>query len=120
MIGYTIFGSNDYPKALAFYDALLGEVGGKRMMDLGDGTLYGFAQGPMFGVRKPFDGKAATAGNGTMIAFNAGSKEKVDLIHAKALSLGGTCEGPPGARSENFYAAYFRDLDGNKMCAFAM
>ncbi len=121
MIGYTIFGTNDYPKALEFYDELLAEAGGKRVMDLGEGTLYGFAQGPMFGVRKPYDGKSATAGNGTMIAFNAGSKEKVDLLHAKALSLGGTCEGPPGPRGDSgFYAGYFRDLDGNKMCAFNM
>ena len=120
MIGYTVFGSNDHPRALEFYDKLFSDVGGKRVMDMGDLVLYGFAQGPMFGIGKPYNKQAATAGNGTMISFNAGSKEKVDLIHARALSLGGACEGKPGPRSDNFYAAYFRDLDGNKMCAFSM
>jgi catechol 2,3-dioxygenase-like lactoylglutathione lyase family enzyme len=120
MIGYTTFGTNNYEKALDFYDKLLGEVGGKRVMDVGKLVLFGFAQGPMFGVAQPHNGQPATPGNGTMISFNAGAKEKVDIIHAKALSLGGSCEGRPGDRGGGFYGAYFRDLDGNKMCAFVM
>jgi catechol 2,3-dioxygenase-like lactoylglutathione lyase family enzyme len=120
MIGYTILGTNKYEQALAFYDALLAEIGGKRMMDLGEGTLYGFAKGPTFGIRKPYDKNAANVGNGTMIALNVGSQEKVDLVHARALALGGSCEGKPGPRGGGFYGAYFRDLDGNKLCAYVM
>jgi predicted lactoylglutathione lyase len=70
-----------------------------------------------FGLTKPFDGKPATVGNGVMVALAARDKAQVDRLHALALSLGGTCEGPPGPRGEGFYAAYFRDLDGNKFCA---
>jgi predicted enzyme related to lactoylglutathione lyase len=120
MIGYTTVGANDYGKALEFYDTLFGVIGGKRVMDMGDLVLYGFSQGAMFGVIKPYDKKAATCGNGTMIALNVGSKEKVHAVYDMARKLGGADEGPAGPRSDNFYAAYFRDLDGNKLCAFSM
>ena len=66
------------------------------------------------------DGKPATVGNGMMVALAASSKEQVDAIYKKALELGGTDEGKPGPRGGNFYAAYFRDLDGNKLNAFFM
>ena len=76
----------------------------------------------MFGVGKPYDGQAATFGNGTMIALVMDERAKVDALHDKAVALGGKCEGKPGVRGEEgpqaFYAAYFRDLDGNKLCAF--
>jgi predicted lactoylglutathione lyase len=120
MIGYTTIGTNNYDKATAFYDQLLGAVGGKRVMDFGSMVLYGFAQGAMFGVTTPFDKAKATAGNGAMIALNVGAKDKVHAIYDLALKLGGKDEGPVGARSDNFYAGYFRDLDGNKLCAFSM
>ena len=68
----------------------------------------------------PFDGKPMSVGNGVMAAFAAKDKEQVDRVHKLALSLGGTCEGPPGQRSPQFYAAYFRDPDGNKLNAFVM
>jgi predicted lactoylglutathione lyase len=71
-------------------------------------------------VIKPFDGKAATVGNGTMVALVMDSKEKVNALHKKAMELGGTDEGAPGPRGEGFYAGYFRDLDGNKLNAFFM
>jgi len=74
----------------------------------------------MFSVCKPFDGKAATAGNGTMVAIQVDAKDKVDALHKKALELGGKDEGPVGARGDNFYAGYFRDLDGNKLNVFTM
>ncbi len=90
MIGYTTIGASDMGRALAFYDAFLAELGGKRVMETGNGQLYGFAQGPLFGVTKPFDGKVQNCGNGNMIALRCPSKEKVDEMHAKALSLGGT------------------------------
>ncbi|HOY80027.1 MAG TPA: VOC family protein [Hyphomonadaceae bacterium] len=120
MIGYTTIGAKDIDKALAFYDAILGELGGKRVMEMKNGQLYGFAQGPLFGVTKPFDGAAQHCGNGNMIALRGPSREKVDELHAKALKLGGADEGKPGDRGGGFYGGYFRDLDGNKLCIFTM
>jgi catechol 2,3-dioxygenase-like lactoylglutathione lyase family enzyme len=98
MIGYTTIGTKDLTKALAFYDTLLGELGGKRVMETKNGQLYGFAQGPLFGVTKPFNGDDQHCGNGNMIALRCPSKEKVGEVYAKALSLGGVDEGAPGER----------------------
>ncbi len=120
MIGYTTIGANDLDKALAFYDPLMEVVGGRRAMEIDNGQLYGFSQGAFFGVVTPFDKKAATAGNGTMIALSVGSNDKVDAAHAKAIELGAADEGEPGLRTDNFYGAYFRDPDGNKICVFHM
>jgi catechol 2,3-dioxygenase-like lactoylglutathione lyase family enzyme len=120
MIGYTTIGASDIDKALAFYDALLADLGGKRVMETRNGQLYGFAQGPLFGVTKPFDGAKQNCGNGNMIALRCPNREKVGEMHAKALSLGGKDEGAPGERGGGFYGAYFRDLDGNKLCVFTM
>jgi predicted lactoylglutathione lyase len=124
MIGYVTVGTNDLDKARDFYAALLATVGAKELMRFETGaTILGpsFAQ-PSICVLKPFDGNAATVGNGMMVAFAAGSRAKVDEMHAKALELGGKCEGKPGIRGPDgpqaFYGAYFRDLDGNKLCAF--
>ena len=75
---------------------------------------------PALSVTVPFDGKPATVGNGVMVALVMDSTDKVDALHAKALELGGTDEGAPGPRGDGFYAAYFRDLDGNKLNAFCM
>jgi len=119
MIGYTTVGTNDFQKAAAFYDALLGLMGGKRMMDTDRFIAWGAAPGaPLFAIAMPYDGKKATVGNGVMIALAATSRAQVDAIYAKALELGGTDEGPPGDRGGSFYAGYFRDLDGNKLNAF--
>jgi predicted lactoylglutathione lyase len=71
-------------------------------------------------VTIPFDKQPATAGNGNMVALAASSREQVDRLHARALELGGSDEGAPGQRWEGFYAAYFRDLDGNKLNACYM
>jgi predicted lactoylglutathione lyase len=121
MIGYTTVGTNDIKKAAKFYDALLGEFGAKRLMESDRFIAWGTAQDqPMVSVIKPFDGKPATVGNGVMVALAAKNKAQVDAIHKKALSLGGKDEGAPGDRGGGFYAAYFRDLDGNKMNAFCM
>jgi predicted lactoylglutathione lyase len=73
---------------------------------------------PAISICKPYDGKPATVGNGVMIAINVDSRDKVNALHKKAMELGGTDEGAPGQRSDDFYAAYFRDLDGNKLNAF--
>jgi len=121
MIGYTTFGTNDLARASRFYDALLGELGAKRAMEMDGFVAWATAPGtPMVGVIKPNDGKAATVGNGVMVALAAKSKAQVDAIHAKAMSLGGKDEGKPGPRGAGFYAGYFRDLDGNKLNAFFM
>lgn len=120
MIGYTTIGTNDLNKALAFYDTFLAELGGKRMMETPNGQLYAFSQGPLFGVTKPYNGQNQNCGNGNMIALRCPTKEKVSELHSKALSMGGKDEGAPGDRGGDFYAAYFRDLDGNKLCVFTM
>jgi catechol 2,3-dioxygenase-like lactoylglutathione lyase family enzyme len=121
MIGYVTLGTNDLPRAAAFYDALLAEVGIQRIMDFGRGYAWGVAMDkPALGVMKPFDGKAASVGNGTMVAIVVDSRDKVDRLHRKALELGGKDEGAAGPRGEDFYAGYFRDLDGNKLNAFCV
>ncbi len=117
MLAYTTLGTRDLARAAAFYDAVLAEIGAKRSMeepdyfiawDKGDG-------GAGLGITYPFDKQAATVGNGTMVALGATSREEVDRVYAKALALGGADEGAPGQRYPGFYAAYFRDLDGNKL-----
>ncbi|MBV8500696.1 MAG: VOC family protein [Paucibacter sp.] len=121
MIGYTTLGTNDLPRAAAFYDELFAVIGVKRIMDFGRGYAWGTGMDkPGFGVMKPYNEQPATVGNGVMVALVVDSKDKVDALHAKATALGGRCEGPPGPRGEGFYAAYFRDLDGNKLNAFYM
>ncbi len=121
MIGYVTLGSNDIPRAAAFYDALLGTLGAKRIMDFGDFIVWSVSPKlPGLSVTKPYDGKAASVGNGVMVALVMDSKDKVDALYNKAIELGASCEGKPGARSDNFYAAYFRDPDGNKLNAFCM
>lgn len=121
MIGYTTLGTNDLPRATAFYDELFAVIGGKRIMDFGRGYAWGAAPDkPAFAVMKPFDGHPACVGNGVMVALVVDSQDKVKALHAKALALGGKDEGAPGPRGEGFYAAYFRDLDGNKLNAFCL
>lgn len=121
MIGYTTIGANDYDRARSFYDAVLEPLGGKRAFEFGDRIqFYGAGKGPMLAVCKPYDGGGASFGNGTMVALAAPSREAVDQALATALANGGVCEGPPGLRNDNFYGAYFRDPEGNKLCAFKM
>ena len=122
MIGYVTLGTQDLDRARGFYDALLAEIGAGRAMEFPNGTVWGTGPGnPMLMACKPFDGNAATVGNGTMVAFAVGSPEQVQKLHAKAMELGGKDEGAPGPRGNSgFYAAYFRDLDGNKLNAFCM
>jgi catechol 2,3-dioxygenase-like lactoylglutathione lyase family enzyme len=124
MIGYVTIGSNDLEKARSFYDALMPALGAGRMLEFGDNfTMYGTGMGkPGLAVCKPYNGEPADGGNGNMTAIACASREKVDAIHARAMELGASDEGGPGVRGEEgpqaFYAAYFRDLDGNKLCAF--
>jgi predicted lactoylglutathione lyase len=119
MIGYVTLGTNDLDRAARFYDALLAEIGAGRFMQ--DDRFVAWAVAPdkpSFGVIKPWDGKPATIGNGVMVALVVDSPAKVDALYRKAMELGATDEGKPGPRGDGFYAAYFRDLDGNKLNFF--
>jgi catechol 2,3-dioxygenase-like lactoylglutathione lyase family enzyme len=119
MIGYVTIGTNDLARAASFYDALLGEMGAKRMMENEKFVAWSVKPDqPGLGVTKPFDKKPATIGNGVMVALMVDSTAKVDALHRKAMQLGGSDEGAPGPRGEGFYAGYFRDLDGNKLNFF--
>jgi catechol 2,3-dioxygenase-like lactoylglutathione lyase family enzyme len=119
MVGYTTLGTNDLERAAGFYDALLSEHGGKRVMENERMVMWGGGGGGMLAICKPWDGAAASVGNGAMVAFALPSQDAVKSFHAKALSLGATDEGAPGPRGDGgFYGAYVRDLDGNKLCGF--
>jgi len=122
MIGYVTLGTNDLPRAAAFYDELLALLGAGRFMELEDEFIaWAVAPDkPAISVTKPNDGNPATVGNGMMVALAVDSKEMVHKIYDKAIELGGTNEGPAGPRGEAFYAGYFRDLDGNKLNVFCM
>ena len=127
MIGYVTLGTNDVERALAFYDELLGTIGAARLMELGEDqgsfTFYGVdLRRPGLAITRPYNRETAVPGNGNMAAIAVETRDKVDALYAKALELGGSDEGPPGLRGPEgpraFYGAYFRDLDGNKRCAF--
>lgn len=121
MIGYVTLGTNDIQRAAAFYDALLGEIDAKRIMQGDTFIAWGTSMSaPSLGVIKPFDGKAACIGNGVMVALACADKASVDRLYQKAIELGATDEGPAGPRGPSFYAGYFRDLDGNKLNFFTM
>ncbi|TJY64880.1 VOC family protein [Sinimarinibacterium sp. CAU 1509] len=121
MIGYVTLGTRDLPRATAFYDALMSEMGAQRGFDTERLKLWWTAPGaPGLAVCTPFDGKEATIGNGDMVALAAKNREQVDALYNKAIELGATDEGAPGERFPGFYAGYFRDLDGNKLNFFFM
>lgn len=112
------YGVRDLDRARTFYDAVGAELGASRIMDREELTAYQNAEGGLFVIGKPLAGEPSV-GNGTQMVLAAPSRAAVDKAHAKALELGGSCEGAPGSRGPeemNFYAAYFRDLDGNKLC----
>ncbi|MBY6064994.1 VOC family protein [Pseudidiomarina sediminum] len=121
MISYTMVGTNDFNRALKFYEQVMADLG----MDVcwkGDGAIaYGKKDDlkvPNFIVGKPFDGEPATVGNGTMTSFWCNDPAHVDKLYRTAIDHGGQSEGEPGYRPqymEGFYAAYVRDLDGNKL-----
>lgn len=124
MIAYTTVGTNDLAKSAAFYDALLGELGAKRAMEIDRVIIWAAGEGqPLFAIAEPANGQPATVGNGTMVSLAGGDQATVDRLHAKAIELGATDEGAPGPRNNagfEFYAGYFRDPDGNKLNAFCM
>ena len=124
MIGYTMLGSNDIARARRFYDPLMDILGAKPNGLTSDRRVWYSKKGdmamPMLALTKPYDGGPANVGNGAMVALPVRGKELVDQAYAKAMALGGVDEGKPGMRGDNFYGAYVRDPDGNKLCVFTM
>jgi predicted lactoylglutathione lyase len=122
MIGYVTLGTNDLPRAAAFYDAIAAHFGHKRMMEFETFIAWGeWGGGPGIAATVPFDGQPATVGNGVMVALEVKTPEDVHALYDIAMAQGGTCEGAPGPRGDDgFYAGYFRDPDGNKLNAFCM
>lgn len=118
-LAYATIGSNRLKDAKAFYDALFETIDVVPLFEHpSGGRVYGKDGALFFGVLGPYDKAPATPGNGTMIAFQCDTTEEVDAFYAKAIELGGTDEGAPAKRNPVFYMSYFRDLDGNKLCAF--
>lgn len=121
MIGYVTLGTNDLPRAAAFYDKIAAAMGVSRMMENEGFVAWGAPGGAAgIGLTKPFDGNPATVGNGVMVALECRDRAHVDEIYNLAISMGAKCEGPVGERWPGFYAGYFRDPDGNKLNAFFM
>ena len=119
MIGYVTLGTNDRERSAKFYDAVCGELGSGRMMENEQFIAWGKPGGGTgIGITRPFDGNAASVGNGVMVALEAADEDQVRRLYDIALANGGSDEGAPGPRGEGFYAAYFRDPDGNKLNAF--
>ena len=120
MIGYVTVGVNDMEKAKAFYTELFSDYGAKVLIDMGRIAFIGESMNsPMISVCKPFNEQDPTPGNGAMVAFPAGSKDKAAALHAKAVELGASCDGEPGQRiPDTFYGAYVRDPDGNKLAFY--
>lgn len=122
ILSHVSLGTNDYKRAKAFYDAVLATLQIKCMGDYDVVAGYG-RELPEFWIGQPHDGGRAAPGNGTHVCFSASSKEEVDAFHAQALVAGGSDDGPPGLRPEympNYYAAFVRDPDGNKIEAVAL
>lgn len=127
MIGYVTLGTNDLERAAKFYDPIAAEMGVGRMMEFDSFIAWGQADGGAgIAATKPFDSKEPSVGNGTMVALQAKDRDQVKRLYDIALANGGSDEGEPGPRGEPdengmvFYAAYFRDPDGNKLNAFLM
>lgn len=118
MLSVARYGTNDLARATVFYDAIAALLGAKRVMERDNLVAYKGADAGMFLIGNPLAGEANN-GNGTQVGFAASSRVVVDAVYAKAMELGGRCEGPPGVRGPDgpsgFYAAYFRDPEGNKI-----
>lgn len=118
---HVTVGTNDLAKAREFYDNVLGKLGFKRLADLGDnGSIWGVDK-PSFFVLKPANGQPATVGNGVTVSFEAKNRDQINAFHDAALTAGAKDEGAAGPRgwAENAYAAYVRDLDGNKLAVYS-
>jgi len=123
MLGYVTIGARDSEVSGKFYDAVLGCVGDERKFADNGWIGYGpkGSDSHYIYLCPPFNGEAATSGNGSMLAFKAASKDEVDAAHAAGLAHGGSDEGGPGFRppeGTEFYGAYLRDPTGNKLCVY--
>ena len=119
MLNHVTIGVTDFDLATQFYDELLGVIGAKELWSTPEMRMYGNnPELPNVAICTPFNGQPQNPGNGNMIAFKGGSKEGVDQLYTKAIELGATDDGKPGERHHHsqYYAAYIRDLDGNKLC----
>jgi len=117
IISHLSVGTNDFERAVAFYDKVLSTLGCKQIMKYPGAVAYG-REYPEFWVQTPIDGKLATVGNGFHVGFVANSKDLVHTFHEAALAAGGTNDGDPGPRpdyGESYYGCFIRDLDGNKI-----
>ncbi len=118
-LGHGSVGSNRLKEAKAFYDALFGSAGITPLFEHpSGGRVYGKNGALFFCLLGPYNKEPATVGNGSMISFRFDSRAEVDSFHAKAIELGAKDEGAPAYRAPTYYMSYFRDLDGNKLCAF--
>jgi catechol 2,3-dioxygenase-like lactoylglutathione lyase family enzyme len=123
MLSHVFLGVNKFGQAFKFYSALMSELGLQLKFCDAEKPWAAWvsptAPRPLFLIGRPYDGNTATVGNGQMVALLAPSRDAVDRAHKQALARGGSCEGAPGLRPEyhaNYYGAYFRDVDGNKIC----
>jgi lactoylglutathione lyase len=123
MFSHIFIGASDFGRAMAFYTPLMEALGIRPRFHDASTPWAGWQSSPdprpLFLVGHPFDGQPHAPGNGQMTAFLAADRATVDRAHAVALAHGGRCEGPPGPRPQyhaNYYGAYFRDPDGNKLC----
>ena len=130
MFTYVCLGTNDLPRAVAFYDPVMTALGQQRCDTSSEPDWDGWVGWGTYidegrievalWLCEPFNGQPAGVGNGTMVAFAARSWEQVQAFHQEALAHGGTSEGQPGLRvhyGPDFYAAYVRDPDGHKLAA---
>lgn len=120
MIGYVTIGVKNVPQAAKFYCELFANQGAKVLADEGRIVMIGSSWSePMLSICAPYDEAPQHPGNGVMIAFPAESKSAVDDLYHKAISMGASCEGKPGQRMpDEFYGAYVRDPDGNKLAFY--
>jgi catechol 2,3-dioxygenase-like lactoylglutathione lyase family enzyme len=117
IISHISIGTNNFDRAVAFYDKVLSTLGCKQLMSHPGAVAYG-REFPEFWVQTPFNGEPATVGNGSHIGFIAKTKEEVHAFHEAALNEGGTDDGAPGPRPDYgnaYYGCFVRDLDGNKI-----
>ena len=120
MISYVTLGTNDMRRSIAFYDNVFRAIDVEREATTEAWVQYGLeTEKGKVCLTLPHDGKSATNGNGTMLAFEAKDRKSVDAFHAAALAHGGLDAGLPGVREGTHYVAYARDPDGNKLCVFA-
>ena len=121
MFSFITIGTNDLKNSKIFYNELLKSINIKNVLETD--RYIGYAKNSSlnkveFYLMLPHNKKTATFGNGTMITFDIISKKDVDMFYNLALKLGATDEGLPGPRHEEHFYAYFRDLDGNKICIY--